>query len=196
VRKPTSRPRPPAHSWGTVELPAATPTGTSVTSTSDQFTYTAAAAPSISSVSPTSGSTGGGTAVQINGSNFTGASAVTFGTVAATRFDVLSDTLIVATSPPQAAATVDIKVTTPSGTSATGASDQFTYTAAAAPSVTGITPTSGTMAGGTVVTILGSNFTGASAVKFGTVDAATYTVVSDNAIIATSPLAQSSGVVD
>ena len=37
-----------------------------------------------------------------------------------------------------------------------------------APTVTGISPTSGPTTGGTAVTITGTNFTGASAVKFGT----------------------------
>ena len=59
-------------------------------------------------------------------------------------------------------------VTTAGGTSATGAADQYTYIAAPpAPTVTGVSPTSGPTAGGTSVTITGTNFTGASAVKFG-----------------------------
>ena len=52
--------------------------------------------------------------------------------------------------------TVDVTVTTPSGTSATSSADQFTYLAA--PTVTGISPTAGPLGGGTVVTITGTGF--------------------------------------
>jgi hypothetical protein len=186
----------PAQAAGTVDLTVASPSGTSAVSSSDHFTYTAATSPSVSSLSPTSGSTAGGIVVTVTGSNFTGASAVSFGTVAASGFTVVSDTTLVAVAPPQAAGTVDLTVTTPSGTSATGSSDHFTYSAASAPSVTGVTPSSGDLGGGTLVTILGSNFTGATAVNFGTQAATSFTVLSDNAITAVSPIQASAGTVD
>jgi hypothetical protein len=50
-----------------------------------------------------------------------------------------------------------------------------------------VNPPTGPPAGGTDVTITGSGFTGATAVNFGTVDAASFTVISDNQISATSP---------
>lgn len=88
--------------------------------------------PTITSISPASGPTAGGTAVTINGNNFTGltgASAVKFGGSNATSYTVNSATQIVATAPP-GAGTVDVTVTTPGGTSATSTADQFTYIAA------------------------------------------------------------------
>src|SRR5205807_1017049 len=82
---------------------------------------------------------------------FTGASAVKFGTTNAS-FTVGSATSISATAPAGAAGTVDITVTTPAGTSATSAADQFTYVPAVpAPTVTGVSPTSGSTGGGTSV---------------------------------------------
>ena len=78
-------------------------------------------------------------------------------------------------------------MTTPAGTSATSAADQFTYTAAVAPAVTGLSPTSGSDAGGTSVTITGTGFTGATVVDFGTTAATGVTVVNDTTITATSP---------
>jgi hypothetical protein len=184
----------PAQAAGTIDVTVSTPTGTSVVSSSDHFTYNAASAPSVTAVSPTSGSTAGGTVVTITGSGFTGATAVSFGTVAAS-FTVYTDGSIVATAPAQAAGTVDITVTTPSGTSSTGSADHFTYSAAAAPVVKGILPTSGTTAGGTVVTISGSGFTGATAVQFGSTAATSYTILSDTAITAIAP-AEAAGTVD
>ena len=71
------------------------------------------------------------------------------------------------------------------GTSATSPADQFTYVAA--PTVTGISPTTGPAAGGTMVTITGTGFTGATAVDFGTTPATSVTVVSATTITADSP---------
>jgi hypothetical protein len=61
--------------------------------------------------------------------------------------------------------------------------------------VTGMTPASGPSGGGTVVTLSGSGFTGASAVYFGTTAAASFTVNSDTSITMTAP-AHAAGMVD
>jgi hypothetical protein len=185
----------PPEAAGTVDVTVSTPTGTSAVSSSDQFTYTAAPAPTVTGLGVSGGSTAGGLGVTVTGSNFTGATGVSFGTVAAAGFTVLSDGALVAWSPPQAAGTVDITVTTPSGTSSTGSADRFTYTAAAVPSVSSVTPSSGSATGGGTVTILGSGFTAATAVTFGTTAAAGFTVLSDSALVATAP-AGSVGTVD
>ena len=84
----------------------------------------------------------------ITGTGFTGATAVDFGTTAATNLTVVSDTTITADSP-AGTGTVDVTVTTPAGTSPTSPADQFTFVAAAAPTVTGLSPTTGPAAGGT-----------------------------------------------
>ena len=65
----------------------------------------------------------------ITGTGFTGATAVDFGTTAATSYTVVSSTDITATSP-AGTGTVNVTVTTPGGTSPTSAADQFTYIAA------------------------------------------------------------------
>jgi len=85
--------------------------------------------PAVTNVSPASGTVAGGTSVTITGTNFTGATAVTFGSTSAS-YTVLSSTQITAVSPEGSAGTVHVTVTTASGTSATGAADQFTYTSA------------------------------------------------------------------
>src|SRR6202035_5838885 len=58
-----------------------------------------APAPTVSSVSPTSGSSAGGSSVTITGTNFTGATAVNFGTTAATTFTINSPTSVTTTAP-------------------------------------------------------------------------------------------------
>jgi hypothetical protein len=65
---------------------------------------------------------------------------------------------------------------------------------ALAPVVLSVTPNSGPVAGGTAVTILGTNLSGASAVDFGTVPATSYTVVNANTIDAVSPAQAASAV--
>ena len=83
--------------------------------------------PVVSAVSPATGPAAGGTAVTITGTGFTDATGVDFGSTPAARFTVASDTTIVAVSPSGTAGTVDVTVTTPCGSSATGAADRFTY---------------------------------------------------------------------
>ncbi len=65
----------------------------------------------------------------------------------------------------------------------------------AAPTVTGVSPAAGPLAGGTTVTIAGTSFSNATEVDFGGMPATNMTVVSDTQITATSP-AGSVGAVD
>ncbi len=81
---------------------------------------------SIAAVSPTSGPSGGGSAVTITGSGLAGTTAVSFGSTPVTSFEVLSETEIVASAPP-GAGVVDVSVSGPSGTSASTRADRFAY---------------------------------------------------------------------
>jgi PGF-pre-PGF domain-containing protein len=91
------------------------------------FTLAGPPAPIVTGISPSSGSTSGGTIVTITGTGFTGATSVRFGSTAATSYTVNNPTTISATSPVGTAGIFDITVTTAWGTSATSSSDQFTY---------------------------------------------------------------------
>jgi hypothetical protein len=174
---------------GTVDVTVTTNAGTSPTSSADQYTYIAV--PVVTSVSPSIGGTAGGASVTIGGTNLNGATAVSFGGVAAT-INTDSASSITATSPAHGSGTVDVTVTTPIGTSATSAADHFTYFAP--PIVAAVSPTSGTTFGGTTVIITGTNLNGATAVSFGGV-AATINTDSASSITATAP-AHNVGVVD
>jgi len=142
----------PAHATGVVDITVTTGGGTSATSAADQFTYLTTPAPAVSGIGPTSGPMAGGIAVTITGSNFTGATAVSFGGAPASSFTVNSTTQITATAPPRPAGTLDITVTTPSGTSVVNTADQFTY-AGAAPTVSSISPNTDSTAGGMLITL-------------------------------------------
>jgi phosphodiesterase/alkaline phosphatase D-like protein len=82
--------------------------------------------PSVGSVTPNEGPQAGGTSVTIAGANLNEATAVEFGSSAATSFEVISATSITAVAP-AGAGTVDVTVTTSAGTSATGPDDSFSY---------------------------------------------------------------------
>jgi alpha-tubulin suppressor-like RCC1 family protein len=137
---------------------------------------------SVTSVSPNAGPAAGGTSVTITGTNFTGATAVRFGANSAGSFTVNSASMITAVSP-AGAGVVDVTVTTGAGTSAPSAADRFSYL----PTVTNVSPGTGPQAGGTSVTITGTNFTGATAVKFGANSASSFTVNSATMITVVSP---------
>jgi len=63
------------------------------------------------------------------------------------------------------------------------------------PRVTAVSVTAGPASGGTMVTITGTGFTGATAVSFGATPAASFTVSADTSITAVSPMA-SAGTID
>ena len=122
-----------------------------------------AASPTVTKVKPKHGPTAGGTTVTITGSGFTGAAAVNFGSTNAASFTVNSETTITAVSPAATTGKVDLTVTTPEGTSAVSSLDRFNYL----PTVTSVSPNSGSTAGGTSVTVTGTGFTsGTTATKF------------------------------
>ena len=84
------------------------------------------ATPVVLGLSPANGVEGA--SVTVAGTGFTGATAVNFGSVAATGFTVNSDTEIVAQAPaPNVSGAVDVTVTNPDGTSDRNANDQFAY---------------------------------------------------------------------
>lgn len=175
----------PAHVAGVVDLSVTTPNGTSANTAADNYTYTVAG-PNITSISPTTGSTGGGTIVTINGNGFTGATAVSFGGTAATSFIVNTDVKITATAPAHAAGSISISVTTPAGTSPDTAADNFVY-GTVLPAVTSVSPTGGPIVGGNTVTVTGTGLTGATLVTFGGTAATGLTVVNDSQLTVTAP---------
>ena len=152
------------------------------------FTYQVAgfAAPTVSSIATTSGPTTGGTNVVITGTNFVSSATVTFGGVAA-RFVVNSATQITATAPAGSAGVVGIGVTTPGGTATLSSAYTYAAPGGAAPTISGVAPNSGPIAGGTSVVITGTNLTGASAVTFGGTAATSFTVDSATQITAVAP---------
>jgi hypothetical protein len=120
------------------------------------------------------------------GQGFSGASVVKFGGVAATSV-TLSGTTYLTAVVPAGAHTGAVTVTTGSTTLKSPQTYKVT------PKITGFTPPSGPT--GTLVTINGTGLIQTKTVKFGTVKATTFTVVSDSQVTAIVPAGLAAGAV-
>ncbi len=146
-------------------------------------------APELHLVVPSTGGANGGTAVTLHGEGFTEGATVTFGGAQATVVS-LDATQIAVTTPPGSPGKVDVEVTLADGASATYPQG-FTYVdAAAAPTLTGLSPSSGPMGGGTQVTLNGANLATVDSVLFGTATATDVEAAADGTWVkATTPAA-------
>src|SRR5260370_30099232 len=105
------------------------------------YGYGGTAVPTVTGVTPNTGTTAGGTSVFITGTGFcAGVTSIKFGTTPATSANLLADTLFQVVSPAHAAGTVDVTVTNPAGTSATSSADQYTFTVPTPTVYTALTP--------------------------------------------------------
>ena len=91
--------------------------------------------PTVTSVSPNTGPTAGGTSVTITGTNFGAGATVKFDSTLATNVNVVSSSSITATTPTHAAGPVNVVVTNANGQSAT-LTNGFSYATTAPAEVT------------------------------------------------------------
>ncbi len=158
----------------------------------------AATTPTVTALSSQDGSSGGGEAVEIDGTGLTGATAVHFGNLAAKGVTVLSDDAVAAIAP-TGSSTVDVTVTTPGGTSATSSADRYVYvppsSGGGVPSITNVSPHLGPMSGGTVVTLEGKRLAGVSQILIGGQATTDVSDVSATEVEATVPASVVAGTV-
>lgn len=188
----------PPHPIGKVDVVLTVGAKTSPATSDSEFEYTQG--PTITGLSPNFGPPSGGNTVVITGANFilkdatlydVPVSEVLFGGASA-AFVVESSTRIVATAPP-GTGTVQVTLKHPlAGLSQFTSAANYGYSAG--PLITSISPDSGPVVGGTVVTITGTGFLPGATVKFGATQATFATVVSPTRIDVTSPAG--AGVVD
>lgn len=152
----------PAGSAGVAAVVVTNPDGQTVTSS---VIYTYQNAPTVTSVSPASGFTIGGNTVTITGTGFLSGATVDFGTSSCSNVTVASPTSITCTTPSGTGA-VNVTVTNPD-TQTGSATSAFTYVGP--PTVTGISPNNGDIAGGTAITITGTNFDSGATISLGSV---------------------------
>jgi hypothetical protein len=186
----------PPHAAGVVDV--------RVTNLDDQFATLVGAftygtpPPAIISISPSSGTIAGDTSVTITGTGFqpgVPGTTVTFGSVAASGVNVISSTQIHAMTPAHDAGSVDVRVANPDTQSATRVGG-YVYVSGTAPTISSLSVDSGLSSGGTPVTITGSDFAGDATVTFGTLPAASVTVVSPTRIDVTTPSQAAGTIVD
>ena len=164
--------------------------GVDGTTFSGTVSYAPPSGATVTNLYPRSGPGGGGTAVTITGTGLSGTKYVFFGSSPATHVSVKSATEVTAVAP-SGSATVNVTAVTGSGgVSTAGTRDTFTYLA---PTITSISPTKGSTAGGKTVTIKGTNLGGATAVTFGSTPASSFTVNSETEVTAVTP-EQNAGV--
>jgi hypothetical protein len=174
-------------------VPSAATTGHVVVETIDGTSngglFGAQTAPSITSLTPTSGPVG--SSVTINGSNFgssQGSSTVTFNGTAATTIDSWGSAQIVAVVP--TGATTGNVVVTVGGTASNGVA----FTLLGTPTITSLSPTSAGV--GTPITIKGTNFgssQNSSTVTFNGTEATTINSWSGTQIVAVVPAEATTG---
>jgi hypothetical protein len=159
--------------------------------------------PAVTGLSPGTGTISGGTSVTITGSGFVGTpgasdSSVNFIqesggaptpypgdqviTIPASQVTYTSSTSLTVVAPSVTSGTTYfVTVTTPTGNSPMGAKDVFTYSLVA-PTIASMNPTTGSIAGGTSVTLMGTGFVTNSVVQF--VQESGGTAVSGGAVLA------------
>ena len=148
----------PAHpSAGEIAVEVVNPDGATAVLEAG-FVYEARPAPAITSASPTSGPTTGGTKLVIEGVNFTRECQVYLGREPPRDQVVKSATEIhIVTAPRKTAGVVDVEVAAP-GVPRALLKNGFRYNAVPAPMITSVSPNAGAPGGGTELTISGKNF--------------------------------------
>ena len=162
--------------------------GTSSKGPPDEFFYSPCPVPTVTGVSPSSGPVG--TFVNITGSGFlwNGApqESVNFGANSSSDVIYLNATHLEALVPwALGTPTVDVRVATIGGTSATSSADHYRYTPGTRPTVTSIWPTWGPV--GTRVQINGTGFTSTASVRFGRNTSTQVTFTSTSQLTAVAP---------
>ena len=153
--------------------------------TSPQANTSVATGPTITKLTPSTGSGAGGTTVTITGTHLTGTTKVLFGATTAASFSVVNATSITAKTGPHGLGKVSVSVQTTHGTATK--TTAFTFVLPA-PTVLTLTPTSGTTTGGTTVTITGTHLTGTTKVEFGTSTASTLHATGSTKLVVKSPV--------
>ncbi len=179
----------PSHAAGSVDVTVYYGDGRTSTIT-NAFTYQNG--PTIVSLSPTSGPLGGGTLVNIIGSNFMSGAQVTMGSLACNVVAIPTTSLITCITAPHVAGTVDVTVINTDQQFSTLAG---AFTFQGGPVLQSVSPQVGPLAGGTPLTLTGTGFQSGDTVTIGGNPCGGLSVVSPTRITCTAP-AHAAGTVD
>jgi hypothetical protein len=165
--------------------------GSNYSAPSNEVFFTVSGTPppiQVTGITPNNGPTTGGTTVAISGFNFLNGATVKIGTVSATSVIVANASTITANTPAGTAGAKNVVVTNPGGQTAT-INNGFTYHApnGPAPQLSAVSPTSGSSAGGTRITLSGANFVSGATVRVGGALCTAVTFSSTSTLQATTP---------
>jgi hypothetical protein len=177
----------PAGVAGPVDVSVTTPNGTDTLAAGYTYVDTTTPPPNPTAISPAEGLPAGGTPVIITGTDFTDATSVIFASTPASALVVANDTLITCTTPPGVLGPCNVSVSGPGGTGSLVDGFEYTATPTPPPTITSVTPDSGSTLGGETITVSGTGFTGASSVEVGAVPATGLVVVSDTELNCVTP---------
>ena len=165
----------------------------------DGFLYRASVA--LASVTPSAGTAEGGTEVVLRGVGFGPSAFVRFGALAAAAVEVVDEETIVCRTPPGSPGWVDVVVSfddealdAPAG-STYRLADAFEYEFGGT-ALFAVSPTRGSVAGGTYVELYGAEFPTRPLVRFGSWQAEDVTRVSPSKIVAYTPMVREAGALD
>ena len=161
-----------------------TETSTDSTTTSDIVSTTPTPAVfGVTSISPMGDNIAGGITVTLTGTVFATGITVTLGGNACTSITIVSSTSLTCVTPGHAAGTVDVVIT--SGSSIVTLAGGFTYSASPPPTVSSVSPATGTLGATTNITITGANFVATPTIKVGSVTCSTPAFVSSTSLTCT-----------
>lgn len=162
---------------GSVSITVTNAVGVSTPTPSGSFNYIAP--PYVWSVTPSGGTTAGGTPVELGGSGIESVTSVRFGdTPVAFTFD--ADRYVLRTvTPAHAAGPVPVIIENENGTSTTTPDwgNTYTYAEPGVPTLRDLSPNYGTDIGGTSVTIWGVDLQNVTGVRFGDTPATSFEIV-------------------
>jgi hypothetical protein len=142
-------------------------------------------APVVSSVTPDAGASAGGTAIVISGSNFVSGATVDIGPVPCTPVTFVDANTLNCTTAADSAGPKSVRVTNPDTQNNTLASGFTMYNP---PTISSVSPTAGSISGGTAIVITGTNFVPTTSLTIGGVACATFAYVSSTTLNCTTPV--------
>ena len=181
----------PANAAGVDTIVLQTWSGAATVTSSNAYTYVTP--PTITSFTPTTNLTSGGGTVTLTGNNLTNTTQVTIGGVVASDVTVNSSTQVTFTVPAGTAGPSTVALSTALG-GTTSNSGTFRYIEA--PMITSVTPTVGPIAGGTTVTITGTNLANTTSVTVGGVAGTALTNLSSTSVSFTTAVSGVGGLRD
>ena len=146
-------------------------------------------APTITDVSPVSGSVLGGTEITITGTNLNSTTSVTIDGVEVTEFTVVSNTSVLAITPAGTFGAKDITLTANAfdATLEGGFTYEVEQIFEPVLSITSVSPASGSVLGGTEITITGTLLDIIEWISIDGVQVAEFTVISETSVLTTTP---------